>query len=365
MRCSGAKGRPGPYFHDPGDESHSTAWKVWGPKREPIEEEAQRCDAARRGPEEERELYLEFEFHEGCPLVFDEPGDAKDERSARDLAVELVKEARALARKGPLNNRSFLPEEIKRREKYPANVADRLDVIVNLAWVDEPNRMFDLGGGLENVPHAVTKEYAVFDRATRKLEGGVCEKFAAVVLGLVSCRAPAGTTALKIEWINDHHYVVLRIGTSRWWVADPWVVNAFVHPWTNNYFQPRDTKTYVQMIVNAPVAVAYGVPFKDSELEKACETAKGEVHPRDSDVSFTPAHSFGNDHNLEIEFEPNEEGVEPRWQRAISATGQATRWEPYDKDRAPTLQGPDVKPSDFADGESEVLAATALEWGPR
>ncbi|MCU0612636.1 MAG: hypothetical protein MUE60_12725, partial [Candidatus Eisenbacteria bacterium] len=145
--------------------------------------------------------------------------------------------------RGPFNNRDG-SEAIQNLCPQHAKTMDDRGTAILYEGLDNPGNVFDLD------PHAMESQpgdqlvgyLALMEASTVILRGGVCEKFSSVVMGLLSMNAPEGTIACKIQWSKDHHYIVLCVGTSQWWVADPWPHNAFVVPWRRNAFPRRETK---------------------------------------------------------------------------------------------------------------------------
>ena len=274
--------KPGPYAHYVNEQGNHAA--VWGPPK----------------ANGSQELYLEFQFSKGVPEDRG-PGDPDDEAIARDLALTAVRQARSLLPKGPYNNRAGLPENIRNRAEHPLTEDGRGDFI----WQDgmdlleekpgDPNRLFDQTH-MAKLPDGLVRALSLMAASTIKMEGGVCEKFSSVVLGILSTIAPPGTEALKVAWSGDHHYVVVRHGTSQWYVADPWPHNAYVQPWADNYFERAGTENYTKLIVHAPVEDMYGVVFDHNELENSKKAASREVPYTRTDGQFD--HNWGQRDNL-------------------------------------------------------------------
>ncbi|MFO1423129.1 MAG: hypothetical protein U1F70_05675 [Candidatus Competibacteraceae bacterium] len=285
--------RPGPYAHYVNEQGDHAA--VWGPSDN---------------------LYLELQFSKGVPEDRS-PGHPGDEAIARDLALAAVRQARSLLPNGPYNNRAGLPEKIRNRAEHPLTEDGRGDFI----WQDgmdlleekpgDPNRLFDQTR-MAKLPDGLVRALSLMAASTIKMEGGVCEKFSSVVLGILSTTAPPGTEALKVAWSGDHHYVVVRYGTSQWYVADPWPHNAYVQPWADNYFERASTENYTRLTVHAPVEDMYGVVFDHNELENSKKAASREVPYTRTDGQFD--HNWGQRDNL-----PRGVAVPPR---GILAAGE-------------------------------------------
>jgi hypothetical protein len=307
-----------PYHHVEIDETHNI---LYGPKRPARDQDIARCEQGKSRWEEEdssevRDVYLRFTFNFGVPDDVP-PGNEADERLARELAVRAVREARRLLRCGPFNNRgepyraepyrpeTLLPEQIRNRSPHPRTEDARADFIFQdglglLKKEDrrgDPNRLFTQGpGSMETMPGELTKLLSLLARSTVELQGGVCEKFSAVVMGILSNIAPPETIACKIACDCDHHYVVLRVGTSQWWVADPWPHNAYVLPWSHNYFARESTEKYTTMEVVSPVEDWYGVTFNQDQISDAHNFAMEKVPYTIDDAKFDK--NWGQKDNL-------------------------------------------------------------------
>jgi len=161
----------------------------------------------------------------------------------------------------------------------------------------DPARLYRVADdAMDNMPGDLVRALSLLAATTIKLQGGVCEKFSSLVMAILSVSAPPGTVACKIAWNGDHHYIVLRVGTSQWWVADPWPHNSFSLPWRRNYFKRSDTLHYTQMEVIAPVEQAYGVTFDTNGIDHSYAAADKELKYTLKDALFD--HNWGHQHNL-------------------------------------------------------------------
>lgn len=293
-----------PYYHEtPSD----TTGVVYGPLRNERDEDVEACaqDRARREDDQVRDVYLRFAFVQARP---DDraPGNAADEDAARDLAVAVVQHVRTLLPNGPFNNRIHLPEAIAQRRVHPRTEDARADFIYldavdaidpeDRAALGPPERLFDVDGAMENMPGGLVRGLASMAASTLYLGGGVCEKFSSVVMGVLSTCAPPGTVACKVAWSGDHHFVVLRIGTSQWWVVDPWPHNAYVLPWSECYFAQGDIVQHTAMTVVAPVADSYGVRFDDDAIAASHARSVAIAPFTHNDGAFD--HNWGQRDNL-------------------------------------------------------------------
>ena len=331
---------PAPYHHE---ASGATEAKVLGPKRARTHKDTLPCqqDKVQNDKDQVRDVYLKFKFAMGKPPLFPR-GSAADEDLARGLACHVVERARSFVTNGPYNNRIALPQAISRRAPHPRTEDARADYIWQdgLGLIDEdrpgdPARLYQVGDStMDNMPGELVNPLALLAATTIKLHGGVCEKFSSLVLGILSSVAPPGTIAAKIAWTGDHHYVVLRVGSSQWWVADPWPHNAFVLPWSKNFFEHQDTSAWTQMEVVSPVEYPFGVVFDDGGLDHSYQCAVKALPYTKDDAEF--ASNWEQVHNLQD-----------------AALGQhAQRRLPLDH---PWPQ--------YEDGKTVVLAANAMQWG--
>lgn len=294
---------PAIYHHETKSETKAN---VCGPKRPSTHKDELPCqqDKTEKDKDQVRDIYLKFEYKKGPPAL-PPSGSSEDETKARDLAIDAVTQARALLANGPYNNRIGLPRTILERAPHPRTEDARADYI----WQDgcgmidqadrpgDPARLYTVSdSGMDNMPGDLVKQLALLAATTIKLQGGVCEKFSSLVMGILSRIAPPGTFAAKVAWSGDHHYVVLRTGTSQWWVADPWPHNAFVLPWKKNYFEPKDTTAHTTMEVLSPVEHAYGVVFDEGGLDHSYQRAIKELKYTKDDAQFD--HAWGQASNL-------------------------------------------------------------------
>ncbi|MEZ5584406.1 MAG: hypothetical protein R3F37_18070 [Candidatus Competibacteraceae bacterium] len=110
--------------------------------------------------------------------------------------------------------------------------------------------------------------------------------------------------ACKIQHDIDHHFVVVKVGSSQWWVIDPWVHTSFVLPWRYNYFQDDGAEAHIQMTVHTPVAEPFGLPFDQNKIATAHESAKNTVSPGQNDQKFQK--NWSHPHNLRIRTDTQE-----------------------------------------------------------
>lgn len=212
-----------------------------------------------------------------------------------------VRQAQSLLPNGSYNHRNGLPESIRNHAEHPLTEDGRGDFI----WQDgmdlleekpgDPNRLFDQTR-MAKLLDGLVRALSLMAASTIAMEGGVYEKFSSVVLGILSKTAPLGTEALKVAWSGDHHYVVVRHGTSQRYVADPWPHNAYVQPWADNYFERKGTENYTRLIVHAPVEDMYGAVFDHNELENSKKAASRVLPYTHNDGQFD--HNWGQRDNL-------------------------------------------------------------------
>ncbi len=332
---------PPPYHHDTKSERVA---HVLGPRRPKVHKDELPCqqDKVEADLDQVRDVYLKFQYADGPPA--DRPaGTAADEARARDLAIAAVISARAQLANGPFNNRGALPASISSRCAHARTEDARGDFIFQdgLGELTEgrpgdPLRLFRVGEDtMDNLPGpSLVRSLALMAASTIKLQGGVCEKFSSLVLGMLSTAAPAGTVACKVAWSGDHHFVVLRIGTSQWWVADPWPHNAFVLPWRLNCFKRSDIVAHTQMEVVSPVEKAYGVVFDEDQIEHSYQAAVRTLRYTRNDAEF--AKNWTQRHNLKT--------------RVIQADDPNDPPDDYDF-------------SQHDDGHTVILAAADTLWG--
>jgi hypothetical protein len=275
-------------------------------------------------------------------------------------------------RKGPFNNRGHLPAAIRNREPHPRTEDARADQIylASLGGLEagpaDPDAIFTVGdAAMENLPGAYSKALSLLARSSSKVRGGVCEKFASVVLGMLSEMAPPGAEACSVAWSGDHHYVVVKVGTSRWWVADPWPHNTYVHPWAFNYFRRDDTVRHIRMEVVAPVQHMYGVVFDEGELDARYQAAVAALPHTPNDGAFE--NNWANRNNLHREFRVHQGAMQ---YRLVLAAQPDSPWvdvpDADDSDEASSEADEAIADAGydaFEDGVHAVLAATELDWG--
>ena len=333
-----------PYFFQDVDPN---TCQVLGPWLAVAPTPVQPCALLAAGPDGKhgvRNHYLTFtDDASGIPPApYLQPGSPENELQAQHLAVMLVRKARQLCRKGPFNNREGLSQSILGRDLHPRTTDGRGDFIFYdaLDELDPEQRLMNgepLGDAghfldkaeMENLPCRTVGELASLSAATRKIEGGVCEKLSALVLGLFSRYAPPGSEACKIAWrsgapaehghTSNHHYVVLRVGNSQWWVADPWPQRSVVLPWSANRFPHDETEHFTHLHVVYPVEHAFGVPLDERELNRSLRFAEHYVPETTRDSAFEHRYAIASNEGDEVgehtvAAEPDEWGVwPPEW----------------------------------------------------
>jgi len=294
---------PPPYVHVVKGAQRSTVYGPWRPKQHKDELPCQKDKVAVK-EDQARDIYLEFQAKNGAPPDY-RPGPVEDETKARDLAIAVVQEARRRVPNGPYNNRGALPDEILSRAPHPLTEDGRADFMtydgLGKLGEDAPGkfeRLFRIGDDAmpEMPPEEPVRFMALMAATTAKLKGGVCEKFASLVMGILSVSAPPGTLACKVGWSGDHHFVVLRVGASQWWVADPWPHNSFVLPWDDCYFKREAIQLYTAMKVVTPVEQAFGVVFDAGQVEHSYQAAVRNLRYTKNDGVFTK--NWTHRHNL-------------------------------------------------------------------
>ncbi len=169
-----------------------------------------------------------------------------DDVQCFQMSQAVVGQARQLLPHGPLNNRLGLPPNVRDSLVSPAYSNALNEGIAQLgfeqlkaAYPDEPDMKLALVARAE---------------AVKRVGAGVCAMIASLCTTLLSSTALPGTEVCQVFQgpPTNHEFVIIRYNGSRWFVVDPWPVNAYSVPFVDCYFGPQGVTNYLSVTVQQP-----------------------------------------------------------------------------------------------------------------
>jgi hypothetical protein len=220
---------------------------------------------------------------------FDDSELTEDDIKAFNTAQAVVKEVRGLLPLGPFNNRGGLPQEVQERSEFPRWSNFLVDVMTNLA-VEQIARFYPDFDPQSQIAAACKAE------AVKRVGGGVCSMIATLCSGLLTTTAPPGTEIRQVYHNFDHEFVIIKVGGSRWFVVDPWPMNAKTIPFVDCSFKPEGVTNYLSITVEepAPKDQPFGIDVSVLNWDRIEEQAKrelGKPSKNDTQMSHTYTHT--------------------------------------------------------------------------
>ena len=188
---------------------------------------------------------------ENEPSLQDQPIETEDELTTFVTAKNAIAAVRKMLPKGPFNNRGDLDENIKLREPYP-DYSNALILAMSGEAFEQLQPLMEKELGHKLAPEELVKLSSVCkSEATKRVGGGVCSMIATMTTCMLTSMAQPGTEICQVcSEFSDHEYVIIKYGTSRWMLVDPWTLTSHVVPFSDALFGPGGVSKYFKVTVD-------------------------------------------------------------------------------------------------------------------